>query len=161
MGVPLPAATAYKRCVGTRSPLRRFPAAATVGAALLVGGCGGTQAKPRSAQPATLHVRQEWDGGGLYVEGAYSYLRVERNGSSVLQVRLSDMKIPRAAIHLDPGSYRLVSFQRPCDGNCGTLDSPTDQCSRAVQVEADAVLEAVVRLSPGEGCTIEEESPID
>jgi hypothetical protein len=37
----------------------------------------------------------------------------------------------------------------------------TDQCSRAVQVEGDAVLEAVVRLSPGEGCTIEEEFPID
>ncbi|MFL5920369.1 MAG: hypothetical protein ACJ75Q_12495 [Gaiellaceae bacterium] len=116
---------------------------------------------PRSAEAATLHVRQEWAGGGLYVEGSYSYVRVEQAGRSVTQVRLSDERIPRATIRLDPGTYRLVSFQRPCDGNCGMLDRPTDECTQEITANAAADLREVVRLSPGEGCTILEEHKID
>ena len=31
---------------------------------------------------------------------------------------------------LSPGRYRVISYQRPCDGNCGLLDPPTDRCAR-------------------------------
>jgi len=58
-------------------------------------------------------------------------------------------------LRLEPGSYRVISFQRPCDGNCGYLDSPTDKCSRKIEAKADGLIEATVRLSPGEGCTID------
>jgi hypothetical protein len=108
-----------------------------------------------------VHVRQEWVGGNLYIEGSYSYVRVEQGGKSVKQVRLSNERFPRATIRLEPGTYRLISFQRPCDGNCSMLDPPTDQCSREITAEAAAELGTVVRLSPGEGCEILEEHKID
>jgi len=136
-------------------------AGAVLALAAPVAACGGSQPRPREADPATLHVRQEWAGGGLYVEGAYAYVRLERGGESVAQVRLSDTRIPRATIQVEPGSYRVVSFQRPCDGNCSRLDPPTDECSRALEVESGAELREVVRLTPGKGCTIADEQKID
>ena len=39
-------------------------------------------------------------------------------------------KQPFAAVALAPGRYRLQSWQRDCDGNCGRLGPPTDRCSR-------------------------------
>lgn len=129
--------------------------AAALFAVSLAAGCGGSEPSPRSADPATLHVRQQWVGGGLYVEGSYSYVRVERDGDSVHELRLSGERIPRATIHLDPGTYRLVSFQRPCDGNCSRLDPPTDRCSHEIEATAGRRIEATVRLTPGEGCTID------
>jgi hypothetical protein len=101
-----------------------------------------------------VHVRQEWAGGNLYIEGSYSYVRLEQGGKSVKQVRLKGGRTLEATLPLEPGSYRLVSFQRPCDGNCGYLDPPTDKCSREIEAKAGGRVEATVRLSPGEGCTI-------
>jgi len=93
-------------------------------------------------------------GGSLYIEGSYSYVRVEQDEKKVVQVRLKGRKL-EATVRLEPGSYRLVSFQRPCDGNCGLLDPPTDRCSSEIEAKAGALVEATVRLSPGEGCTID------
>ena len=125
---------------------------------LVLAACGS---EPRPLRAATLHVRQEWAGGGLYVEGSYSYVRVQQSKRSIVQVRLTGEKVPRGTIRLEPGSYRLVSFQRPCEGNCGMLDPATDQCSRIIEVESSAEIRTVVRLSPGEGCQIEREFRID
>ena len=74
------------------------------------------------------------------------------------QVRLKGTKTPETTLRLDPGAYRLVSFQRPCDGNCGIVDPPTDRCSGDIDAKADARVEATVRLSPGDGCTIAADS---
>ena len=93
-------------------------------------------------------------GGSLYIEGSYSYVRVEQDEKKVVQVRLKGRKL-EATVRLEPGSYRLVSFQRPCDGNCGYLDPPTDRCSREIEAKAGARVEATVRLTPGQGCTID------
>jgi hypothetical protein len=141
--------------------LSRLAAVGVAASAIVAAGCGDKAAGPRSSQPATVHVRQEWVGGNLYIEGSYSYVRVEQGGKSVKQVRLSNERFPRATIRLQPGTYRLVSFQRPCDGNCSMLDPPTDQCSHEITFEADAELEALVSLSPGEGCTIAQGQKID
>jgi hypothetical protein len=94
-------------------------------------------------------------GGSLYIEGSYSYVRVEQDEKTVVQVRLKGRKTLETTVLLEPGSYRLVSFQRPCDGNCGYLDPPTDECSRGIEAKAGGLVEATVRLSPGEGCTID------
>jgi hypothetical protein len=138
--------------VTTRSKLAALAALCAV---LLAAGCGGSQPAPRSASPATVSVRQEYEGGSLYMEGSYSYVRVEQNGRSVTQVRLSNERVPRATISLDPGTYRLISFQRPCDGNCSRLDPPTDRCSRELEAKAGERVEATVQLRPGDGCTID------
>jgi hypothetical protein len=128
---------------------------------LLAAGCGGSQPAPPTAHPAKVHVQQEWTAGGLYIEGSYSYVRVESDGTAVTEVRLSDERVPRATIRLEPGTYRLISFQRPCDGNCSNLDPPTDECSHRIEVEPSEELRELVSLSPGEGCTIVEEHRTD
>jgi hypothetical protein len=100
-----------------------------------------------------LNVRQVLvPDGAVYTEGSYSYVRVERGGEKVVQVRL--VRVPRAVIRLDPGSYRLISFQRPCDGNCHLLDPPTDRCARGFSMASDGSLHATVRFAPGNGCRI-------
>jgi hypothetical protein len=96
-------------------------------------------------------VAQKLVPGSLYFEGSYSYVRVERDGHEIAKVKLENS---RGELRLNAGSYRLVSFQRPCDGNCGYLDPPMDQCDLPVEVEANQVVTATVRLSPGKGCTI-------
>jgi hypothetical protein len=88
------------------------------------------------------------------VEGAYSYARVERGGHKVVQARLRPGVVSRATIRLDPGPYRLVSFQRTCNGNCHLLGPPTDECSRAFSLRSDEVVTATVRVTFGTGCRI-------
>jgi hypothetical protein len=136
-------------------PARVLTLVGCVVAALLPAACGNGPERSVGSNRATLRVQQVWIPGSLYVEGSYSYVRLERAGEEVVQVRLTDARTPRATIRLEPGSYRLVSFQRPCDGNCGSLDPPTDRCDLALEASAEAILEATVRLSPGRGCTID------
>ena len=94
---------------------------------------------------------------GAYFEGSYSYIRVERtNGDKLLEERLPEMTghsptfVSETVLRLDPGAYRFVSFQRTCDGNCGSLDSPSDGCKKIVPVGESTHLTVTVR--PGEGC---------
>ena len=119
--------------------------------ALAATACSHNRAGPHAAR---LAVRQVREPGPVPIEGAYSYARVERGGRTIVQARLSEAVIPRAAIRLDPGSYRLVSFQRTCDGNCHVLDPPSDQCRRAFSVRADETVTATVRVTFGTGCLI-------
>ena len=90
---------------------------------------------------------------GAYIEGSISYIRVERlDGELVFERPLS-----RSTDHigLDPGEYRLISFQRPCEGNCGSLDPPTDRCERRIRVTANPKLTVRITARPTETCEIE------
>jgi len=129
--------------------LRALALALVAALALLGAACGST----KRSGPAKLHVQQGLvPGSGLYIEGSFSYVRVEREGRLVRQVRLVK---PSATIRLEPSSYRLVSFQRPCSPSCsGSLDPATDRCSEAFDAASGELVEATVRLSPGKGCTI-------
>ena len=62
---------------------------------------------------------------GAYDEGSVSYLRV-RNGRRVV-LRRSRPGPLRAGLRPRAGLYRVVSYQRPCQGNCARLDPPVDQ----------------------------------
>jgi hypothetical protein len=138
-----------------RALIRRLVALASAAVGVwLLAACGGTEHQTSDVQTGTLRVRQLSVPGSAYIEGSYSYVRVERDGHEIAKVRLTNAPTPRATIRLGPGSYRLVSFQRACDGNCGILDPPSDQCDLPVEVPADGVVTATVRLSPGKGCTI-------
>ena len=110
-----------------------------------------------SADAADLHVIQVWDeSAGLYAEGARSYVAVETlDGHELLQSELQPTAAAHeAAIHLDPGDYRLLSWQRPCDGSCDALDPPTDRCARQFALVPKTSLEAEIEVRAGEGCTI-------
>ncbi len=134
-------------------------------AAVLLAGCGGYE--PGGYEPGEnavdVRVRQVFDmSEGAYVEGSYSYVRVERpQGGKLLEERLPDGEpagqekfVSDVILRLDPGDYRLVSFQRPCDGSCDSLDPPTDECERVIRVTRREAL-VTVTVRPGEACTIE------
>jgi hypothetical protein len=121
-------------------------------AAVLAAGCSGHH-RHVAPQAGVLNVQQERVTEVFPIEGSYSYVRVERDGHKVVQARLRGPN-EGATIPLDPGSYRLVSFQRICDGNCNLLDAPSDVCRRGFSIAPHGVVEAMVRLDFGNGCRI-------
>lgn len=105
------------------------------------------------AAPGTLDLRQSLDRSrGLYVEGSISYVRVRGvRGKLVVAKRVNRPRF-RMQRRLAPGRYKVISYQRPCDGNCGTLDPPTDRCARHVHVLSGGLTEVAVRVRPGRRC---------
>jgi zinc D-Ala-D-Ala dipeptidase len=105
------------------------------------------------AAPGTLDYRQSFAGTSLYVEGSLSYVRVrDARGAVVVRKRLQHK--PRFGVRrkLRPGRYRVVSYQRPCDGNCGFLDPPTDRCSRRMRILPGGLTRVKTTVRPGRGC---------
>jgi len=108
-----------------------------------------------------LVVDQRRVGGALYAEGAFSYLTLETSdGRPVLEEEFTDTRLTRPLVDktLSAGSYRMLSYQRPCDASCpgpgatGYLDPPTDRCSVTFELLEGQLLRASVELRPGEGC---------
>ena len=121
-------------------------------------GCGGEDDDTATSpmRPTCASFRSGTESAGLYAEGARSYVRIE----TVAEEQLVELELePTAAGHeatirLDPGDYRLVSWQRPCDGSCDSLDSPTDECSKQFAVSPRTAPVASIEVRAGEGCTI-------
>jgi hypothetical protein len=132
--------------------------------ALVAPACGdSSEPAGEGSGPVDVRIQQVLDfSKGLYIEGSYSYVRVERpDGEEVLRERLGEERecsesecVSKLVLRLDPGEYRLVSFQRPCEGNCDLLDPATDSCDRLIEVRPGEALNVVVTVHPGEGCTI-------
>ena len=85
---------------------------------------------PRAAPARSTTGRARLSRGSI--EGTFSYVRGagrerRRRGAPPRGGRASGWsgKLP-------PGLYRVISNQRPCDGNCGFLDPPADRCARRV-----------------------------
>jgi hypothetical protein len=118
--------------------------------ALLAAACGGTHHSAKG--PAKLIVAQTVIfSGAVPIEGAYSYVRIEdQSGHKATEQRVQSER--NVVIPLDPGSYRLVSYQRTCDGNCGSLDPASDSCSSGFT--ADGPVSARIHVTYGSGCTI-------
>jgi hypothetical protein len=130
-----------------------------------VSACSGAERPDPGPDAVDVRIRQIFDmSEGAYFEGSYSYVRVESLvGDELVEERLPlDAKkldelrfLSTRALRLDPGTYRLVSFQRPCDGSCDSLDPPTDSCSRRITVTRDRSVDVATTVRPGEGCTVE------
>jgi zinc D-Ala-D-Ala dipeptidase len=107
------------------------------------------------AAPGTLDLRQSLDRSrGLYVEGSISYVRVRGIRGRLVVAKRSGRPRFQMRRRLSPGRYRVISYQRPCDGNCGTLDPPTDRCAREIQILSGGLTEVAVRVRPGRRCTM-------
>jgi hypothetical protein len=136
-------------------------------ALLALSACAGDESPDPGPDAVDLPVRQIYDmSQGGYFEGSYSYVRVENlDGDELMEERfpqegrkLGELRFLFAmTLRIDPGSYRLVSFQRPCSGDCGHLDPPTDECSREIVVVRGRPVEATITVRPGEGCSVEVE----
>ncbi len=105
------------------------------------------------AAPGTLDFRQAFAGRGIYTEGSISYVRVRRErGEAVVRKRVQHRVRFRMRRKLAAGRYVVVSFQRPCNGNCSLLDPPTDRCARRVRVLSGGLTEVRVTVRPRRGC---------
>lgn len=105
------------------------------------------------AAPGTLELRESFDRShGLYVEGSVSYVRVRTSGGKLPVARRVRKQRFRMRRRLAPGRYRVISYQRPCDGNCRFLDPPTDRCARRVRIFSGGLTEVGVRVRPGRRC---------
>jgi hypothetical protein len=130
-----------------------------MGLVTVLASCGGDDEQTAtSAAASDLHVVQLWDeSAGLYAEGARSYVRIETpDEEEVLEVELQPTPAGHeTTIRLDPGEYRLVSWQRPCEGSCDSLDPPTDRCADEFAIAPGTSVEASIQVRAAEGCTIE------
>jgi zinc D-Ala-D-Ala dipeptidase len=107
------------------------------------------------AEPGTLDLRQSFDHSrGVYVEGSFSYVRVRGVRGKLVVAKRSSRPRFRMQRRLAPGTYIVSNYQRPCDGNCGTLDPPTDRCARRVRVLSGGLTEVALRVRPGRRCTM-------
>jgi D-alanyl-D-alanine dipeptidase len=105
--------------------------------------------------PGTLDYRHKLDSSrGVYIEGSITFVRVRAaNGDVVVRRRTSKPRF-RMVRKLPPGRYRVVSYERPCNGNCSFLDPPRDRCARRVRVLSGGLTDVRVTLTPYRGCTM-------
>src|SRR5262249_52272596 len=67
----------------------------------------------------TLKVIQTLEPGGpMFIEGAIGYLEVRADGRVVERAN-GHLGTVQLQVALPPGTYQIVSYVRPCDGNCG------------------------------------------
>ena len=75
------------------------------------------------ADAGQLQIMQVRAGHAVPMEGAVAVIRIERaTGAAVIERQLPGRG--KLALRLDPGAYRLASWPRECDANCGHLDRP-------------------------------------
>ena len=94
-----------------------------------------------------------------YIEGSVSFLRVTRGADVLVDGPVTDGvsvrgREPVFSRAVEPGEYHVVSYQRPCDGNCSFLDPPTDRCEKTVRVPSGETLFATIVLAREGGCAI-------
>lgn len=136
--------------------MRRAAFAGSVASLFALSGCGGNTESGGSGS-AALSVDQTYDqSAGLYIEGAISYVAVETSaGDEIAEEQLeSTNERTGVTITLEPGEYVLRSWQRPCSGNCGELDKPTDRCESPFSLGPNGSLLARIVVRAGEGCSI-------
>jgi hypothetical protein len=126
-------------------------------AAALAAGSFTAQASAQpvaSARPAGhLAIKKIRVGETIPIEGAITFIRIKRpSGRVVLTRRLPATE--RRTLTLPPGRYRLVTWQRLCDANCGTLDPPSHRCARSLTIRSGERLRAIIRVNYAVGCVI-------
>jgi hypothetical protein len=100
-----------------------------------------------------LKISQVTVGHVFPTEGARSYIRIESlAGAAPVTRQLPGSQ--KLVLPLKPGAYRLVSWQRTCDGNCGHLDPPSDQCARRFTVRPHQKVGVTIRVNFASGCVI-------
>lgn len=141
-----------------RLVLRRCGRAVTLVSMVLAVASCAAQAAPGPAATVAAHagqlrVIQVRVGTAVPTEGALSYLRLERaTGATVTQRQLPGGG--KLTLSLQPGAYRLASWQRICDANCGNLDPPSQQCAQPFTLRPGEQLTATIRVNFASGCVI-------
>lgn len=117
---------------------------------------------PVGERAALLVVDQQLGGTAFFSEGAFPYIKLESAGGRIIAERLlrdTRLVLPLLRLQLEPGAYRLVSYQRPCDGGCPRqgvrgLDPPTPPCAATFEIAPERTLLALIRRRGDRGCRI-------
>ena len=127
-------------------------------------GCASTApadpGPPPAIPGAELMIREARAAQPLYIEGSFGYLRIVRLDSGIVvrkgRASTADPGHTRTLFRrfLPPASYRVIAYQRPCDGNCGYLDGPTERCDVTVQIRNRRPRRVTLEVTPGGGCTV-------
>lgn len=96
---------------------------------------GASQTLPRG----TLVLTHSDSYGFSYIEGALTFFLVSSQGAIVEEKQVANAAV---SIPLAPGAYELRSYLRPCDGNCGLLDPPTEECRASFTIASAQTLYA-------------------
>jgi hypothetical protein len=105
---------------------------------------------PAAPNNAATLVVSESGNGPTYFEGALGYLRVTSSDALIDEKRLEGAS---SSIRLAPGSYELISYSRPCNGNCSNPDAPRDEGRLSVTLAAGETL-TLDRVRTGATCTL-------
>jgi hypothetical protein len=96
---------------------------------------------------ATLRVFQEQRGDNMYIEGQISYLSIDGTEHQFQPATLETSLLIEMDVRV--GEVEVESWQRPCSGNCDSLDPPANQCSATVEAESGETLRLLVSFTPG------------
>ena len=110
--------------------------------ALALVGAASMAAAPSSKVPVSIDYHLD---GALFIEGSYTYFRIENAGGNVVRRHRFTDGTRKLATKLLPGKYVLVTYERPCDGNCDYLDPPTARCESRFRVRSATPLKISVR----------------
>jgi hypothetical protein len=126
-----------------------------------------TSATTAPGPTATIRITQvETD--CCYSEGQVSFLELSGNRGSVLSRGFvpAATSAVLAEVTVEPGTYALESWQRPCEGMCPSLDDngqpsdermldpPVDRCAGEISVTADETTNVLITWAPGDDCAI-------
>ena len=117
------------------------------------GGSSSPDPCERSNEDGCLIVIQRMTDGPVFIEGSISFVHVTDSSGTVFETELrgpGTRKVLDAA--LEPGSYRLESYQRACGGNCDNLEPATHRCSTDFEIKPGAQATVSITLGRSGGC---------
>jgi hypothetical protein len=136
--------------------MRLLVATIVIGLALAVAGVARSPAEVPAPNGSLVVREHQLPADGIYTEGYVSFLHVrdEATGEIVIRKRFNTGKV-HLRTELPPGApYRVTRFIRPCDGNCGYLDPPTERCRQSLVLQPGSSVLATVRTRVGDPCEI-------
>lgn len=136
-------------------------------AAVLCGGAVAASAlsddSSKRKSPGQISTSHDFDfGGGVPEESFLSYVVLRpyvavrrKPNAPVLRAELSDGPRRELSASVEPGRYRISSYQRTCSGTCETLDPVSHGCGRDVKVSPGERVRATITVSfSAEHCKI-------
>jgi hypothetical protein len=99
---------------------------------------------------------------GSFTEGAFPFVKVQSTDGRLVTERLvrdARSTVPLLRQPVPAGSYRLVTYQRACEGACPRrgdrgLDPPTLRCEAVVEIAAGKTVTVLLRPSVARGCRV-------
>ena len=144
--------------------MRTTPVTAVLAVLVAAPGCSDSapavSGPPQALHGAPLVIREARAAHPLYIEGSIGYLRVVDADTDIVvrkgRVRTAAPGTTRRTFKrfLRPGRYRIVSYQRPCDGNCGYLDGATEHCETTIELHDAGPRRLTLEITPGAGCRV-------